>query len=49
METKKTSKNAIWKTNRNYTTYSSNGTSCRLASKSIFGGNRRYCWTHIFQ
>ena len=43
METKKTSKNSIWKTNRNYTTYSSKGTPCRLASKSVFGARRRYC------
>lgn len=43
METIKTSRNAIWKANRNYTTYSSKGPSCRLTTKSVFGAFRRYC------
>jgi len=43
METKKTSKSETLKTSRNYTAYSSKGSSCRRVSKSIFGASRRYC------
>jgi len=43
METKKSSKSATLETNRNYTTYSSKGPSCRQVSKSFFGTSRRYC------
>ncbi len=42
MDTKKTTKNLIWNTNRNYS-YSLNRTSCRRTSKSVFGAHRRYC------